>query len=194
MPTPAAGLLIASFPLILHFGNVFPAINSFMADNVNDWVVNKWLLYGLIVFLSWLMVSNIPLLALKFKDAKQVGALEGFGLPLGSKETTISGSRFMLAGDAASLIDPISGDGIGNAMLSGKLAADQAIKSFKEVDFSAANMRNYDRSVYKKIGGKLVAGTFLMKSIKYFPPLFTILSTVMQNRKFMNRVIKFFKI
>ncbi|HMG84003.1 MAG TPA: CDP-alcohol phosphatidyltransferase family protein [Ferruginibacter sp.] len=70
LPTPAAGLLIASFPLILHFGNVFPAINSFMADNVNDWMVNKWLLYGLIVFLSWLMVSNIPLMALKFKDFK----------------------------------------------------------------------------------------------------------------------------
>jgi CDP-diacylglycerol--serine O-phosphatidyltransferase len=62
LPTPAAGLLIASFPLILHFGNSF--------INVNDWLINKWVLYGLIVFLSWIMVSNIPLMALKFKDFK----------------------------------------------------------------------------------------------------------------------------
>ena len=52
-------------------------------------------------------------------DAVQIGNLEGFGLPLGSKVATISGNRFMLAGDAASLIDPVTGDGIGNAMLSG---------------------------------------------------------------------------
>jgi len=62
LPTPAAGLLIASFPLILHFSNAF--------ININDWLINKWVLYGLIILLSWLMVSNVPLLALKFKDLK----------------------------------------------------------------------------------------------------------------------------
>ena len=60
LPTPAAGLLIASFPLILHYGNGL--------ININDWLINKWVLYGLIVFLSWVMVSNLPLMALKFKD------------------------------------------------------------------------------------------------------------------------------
>jgi len=77
LPTPAAGLLIASFPLILHFGNSL--------ININDWLINKWVLYGLIVFLSWIMVSNIPLMALKFKDFKPknnvpVLALFGIGL------------------------------------------------------------------------------------------------------------------
>jgi CDP-diacylglycerol---serine O-phosphatidyltransferase len=62
LPTPAAGLLIASFPLILHFGNGF--------ININDWLINKWGLYGLIIFLSWLMVSNVPLMALKFTSFK----------------------------------------------------------------------------------------------------------------------------
>ena len=31
-------------------------------------LVNKWVIYGLIVVLSWLMVSNLPIIALKFKD------------------------------------------------------------------------------------------------------------------------------
>jgi CDP-diacylglycerol---serine O-phosphatidyltransferase len=60
VPTPAAGLLVASLPLMLHYGTGIPA--------VNEWVINKYVLYGLIVVLSWLMVSNLPLMALKFKD------------------------------------------------------------------------------------------------------------------------------
>jgi CDP-diacylglycerol--serine O-phosphatidyltransferase len=36
--------------------------------NINQWLINKWVLYSLIVILSWLMVSNLPLMAMKFKD------------------------------------------------------------------------------------------------------------------------------
>ncbi|MFT3681167.1 MAG: CDP-alcohol phosphatidyltransferase family protein [Ferruginibacter sp.] len=60
VPTPAVGLLIASFPLILHYGSSFVSIN--------EWLINKWFLYVLIAFVSWLMVSNLPLIAMKFKD------------------------------------------------------------------------------------------------------------------------------
>lgn len=60
VPIPAAGLFIASFPLILHYGNsILP---------VNEWLTNKWVLYAVIVIISWLMVSTLPLMALKFKD------------------------------------------------------------------------------------------------------------------------------
>jgi len=58
LPTPSAGLLIASFPLIIwyeYFG-------------LQQLLINKWFLYGVIVFVSYLMVSTLPLMALKFKD------------------------------------------------------------------------------------------------------------------------------
>lgn len=60
VPTPAVGLLVASLPLILHYGGGLVDINGLL--------VNKWVLYALIVLLSWLMVSNLPILAMKFKD------------------------------------------------------------------------------------------------------------------------------
>lgn len=60
VPIPAAGLLIASFPLILHFGNGI--------IDINNWLTNKWVLYVVIAVVSWLMVSTLPLMALKFKD------------------------------------------------------------------------------------------------------------------------------
>lgn len=57
VPIPAAGIFIASLPLILHFQE-FPSLNQLL--------INKWVLYGIIVVLSYLMVSNLPMLALKF--------------------------------------------------------------------------------------------------------------------------------
>ena len=59
VPTPAIGILIASFPLIY-----WNTDNTFILGLIT----NKWFLYGVILVLCWLMVSNMPLMALKFKD------------------------------------------------------------------------------------------------------------------------------
>ena len=59
MPVPAAGIFVASLPLI--YWNV----NEAWAQNL---ILNKWFLYGVVLILSWLMVSKLPLMALKFKD------------------------------------------------------------------------------------------------------------------------------
>jgi len=57
VPTPAAGLLVASLPLILHYPAQFPSVNALL--------VNKIFLYVLIITLSLLMVSRIRLMAMK---------------------------------------------------------------------------------------------------------------------------------
>ena len=59
VPTPAAGLLIASFPLIYWYSKSGTAVNLLQ---------NKWIWYAIIVLISFLMVSNLPLMALKFKN------------------------------------------------------------------------------------------------------------------------------
>ncbi len=59
MPVPAVGMFVASLPLI--YWNV----ND---DSIRSLLLNKWFLYGLVLLLSWLMVSTLPLMALKFKD------------------------------------------------------------------------------------------------------------------------------
>lgn len=60
IPTPAVALLIASFPLILHFNAAL-----FGAGNI---LINKYFLYCLILLLSYLMLCNIPMMSMKFKD------------------------------------------------------------------------------------------------------------------------------
>lgn len=58
VPVPAVGIVVASLPLILHFNNF---------NELNGWIVDKWVLYILIIILSYLMVSNHRMLALKFQ-------------------------------------------------------------------------------------------------------------------------------
>jgi CDP-diacylglycerol--serine O-phosphatidyltransferase len=58
VPIPAAGLLIAAFPLIYWHNN---------SATVATLLVNHWFWYGVILFISYLMVSTLPMLALKFK-------------------------------------------------------------------------------------------------------------------------------
>lgn len=95
-------------------------------------------------------IHDVPYLRERFKDATQLGKIEGFGLPLGSRKVSMSGNNFMLCGDAASLIDPLSGEGIGQAMVSGRYAGWQAKKCFEQNNFSAAFMHQYDKQVYAK--------------------------------------------
>lgn len=59
VPIPAAGLVVASLPLIL-FYNYFDIVPV---------LINKWVLYAMILLLSWLMVSRSKFMAMKFSDA-----------------------------------------------------------------------------------------------------------------------------
>jgi len=59
LPTPSAGLVVASFPLI-----VWKDGNEVIVNLLS----NKWALYAIIAVLSYLMVSNLPLMSLKFKN------------------------------------------------------------------------------------------------------------------------------
>lgn len=66
VPVPAAGLLVASLPLIYW---------NEPAEWIRGILLDKWFIYGLVLLLSWLMVSRLPLMALKFKDKSLAGNL-----------------------------------------------------------------------------------------------------------------------
>ena len=66
LPIPAAGLLIASLPLI-YWTNTYEWLNEIL--------LNKWFLYFIIISISFLMVSTIPMLSLKVKNLSIKGNL-----------------------------------------------------------------------------------------------------------------------
>ena len=116
------------------------------------------------------LLATHPALAGRFDGAQQHGRIQGFGLPLGGGRTVpMSGPRFLLCGDAASLIDPIQGHGIDTAMQSGILAAAQAVACFTKQDFSADFIKQYDAQVAQKISRKLTKSYRLMRFLSNKP-------------------------
>jgi geranylgeranyl reductase family protein len=96
-------------------------------------------------------INEEPTLKERFKNAEALSEIKGYGLPLGSRKVTVSGNRFMLCGDAAALIDPVSGEGIGQAIVSGRYAGWHAMKCFEKNNFTASFMKQYDKMVYDKL-------------------------------------------
>ena len=89
-------------------------------------------------------------------------------MPLAIEHQPLSGDNFMLTGDAASLIDPFSGEGIGNALYSGMLAAAAIKHAIEENNFSAPFLKTaYDNVVYKRLGDEFKVSATLQRLCKY---------------------------
>ena len=74
----------------------------------------------------------------------------------------------MLTGDAASLIDPFSGEGIGNALYSGMLAAKAAEAALEKDRYDQDFLKEaYDDVLYKRLGGEMKISATLLKLCKY---------------------------
>lgn len=112
-------------------------------------------------------IHENPHLAERFKNARPASGVAAWDLPLGSKKIPLSGNRFLLTGDSAFLIDPFTGEGVGNAMWSGYAAAEHAEKALAANRFDATFNRQYDRFVYKKLWKELRISTSIQHLISY---------------------------
>ena len=102
-----------------------------------------------------------PSFQARFANAQPLEKPIGWNLPVGSKRRTIHGNGFMLLGDAAGLIDPFTGEGIGNAFYSARAAIDMAAEAHLVGDFSARTLHSYESRLWKVISSELRLSTQL---------------------------------
>ena len=103
----------------------------------------------------------------RFAGARRVGPVKGWGLPLGSRPRTMAGAGWLLVGDAASLVDPFTGEGIGNAMIGGVKAAAWAENAHAAADFSAALLEGFERDVMAMIRTELRVSSGLQRLMRH---------------------------
>ncbi|PIQ84219.1 MAG: hypothetical protein COV75_03320 [Candidatus Omnitrophica bacterium CG11_big_fil_rev_8_21_14_0_20_63_9] len=103
----------------------------------------------------WNALGTHPALAPRFRHARLEGRLEGWVLPQWNCRARLSRDRALLIGDAAGLVDPLTGEGIGNAIVSGQLAAAEGAEALRAGDLSASRLRRYDRQVHRRLGPEL---------------------------------------
>ncbi|MFC1619696.1 NAD(P)/FAD-dependent oxidoreductase [Candidatus Neomarinimicrobiota bacterium] len=124
-----------------------------------------------------------------FSHAEPLEEPVGWNLPVGSKHRQMTGNGFMLVGDAAGLIDPFTGEGIGNAFYSAKFAIQAARKAVDMNDVSGKFFRdNYDLPLWKEIGGELRVSTQLQKIGGYRALLNFVIRKAARNKEIANLI------
>lgn len=89
----------------------------------------------------------------RFAHAVLQQPIKGWSLPFGSKKRPRTFPGALLIGDAAGLIDPMSGEGIENAIRSAECAADAICKD-----------QNYEQSLDRLLQGELRKGYLIQKA------------------------------
>jgi len=102
------------------------------------------------------MLKENPLFRERFANAKMVSLLKAWQLPFGSKKRKVHAENALLVGDAAGLVDPFSGEGIGNAMLSGKLASEVAHEALAAGDTSERFLSRYEGRLWGAVWNELM--------------------------------------
>lgn len=135
------------------------------------------------------IIETVPSLGNRFSKAEMTGEIKGHLLPLCSRKIRISGKRFMLCGDAASLINPVTGSGIGHAMQSGRYAGWQALKCFEKNDFSQDFMRLYDKTIHEKLWPEIKRYLMIRQFIMKYPAILNTIVKAGSASRFINRTI-----
>jgi geranylgeranyl reductase family protein len=101
------------------------------------------------------IVEGNPVFKERFKGAKKVTEIKSWMLPYATKRVKMAYDGLVLVGDAASLIDPFTGEGIGNALTSGKYASQIILKAHERNDFSEKTLSEYGGLLFDNIGNEI---------------------------------------
>ncbi|MGI8636495.1 MAG: NAD(P)/FAD-dependent oxidoreductase [Segetibacter sp.] len=97
------------------------------------------------------LIKTDSFLAPRFKNAVPEETVKGWGLPLSGSNRKAFGDGWLLVGDAASIICPTSGEGIGSGMISGYIAALFLQRAVSENCFEEKMFINYNREIHKRL-------------------------------------------
>jgi digeranylgeranylglycerophospholipid reductase len=107
-----------------------------------------------LVYLQEFIMKNFP-------DASNITTMAG-SVPISPALEKIVVNGLLLVGDAAHQSNPLSGGGIVNAMIAGKLAAETAVEAIHKGDVSEKRLSGYPRK-WKKAEGNNNARSYKIK-------------------------------
>ena len=93
--------------------------------------------------------------------------LRGHHLPVRVPGSPIARGGVAVVGDAAGLVDPLSGEGIHMAFASGRLAAEEALRVLSG---EAADMSGYEAAVDRELQTELTVSRRLQEMLTFAPP------------------------
>jgi geranylgeranyl reductase family protein len=106
-------------------------------------------------------------------ELRQLAELRGHRLPMRRPQTVLARGRALLVGDAAGVLDPVSGDGIYEAFVTSRLATDHTLAL---LEGRTEHLESYDVAVRHELDPLSAAGWGAKKSLDRFPrAVFTVM-------------------
>ena len=96
-------------------------------------------------------------------NGKMVGKIQGWPIRFYNKKSKLIDHRLLLVGDAAGLINPLSGDGIQYALLSANWASTVIIDCWRQNNFSFESLTGYTSIVKKELGYDFALSNLLVQ-------------------------------
>jgi flavin-dependent dehydrogenase len=100
----------------------------------------------------------------RFARAERVGNVHGWNLPTPDPRRTLAGDGFLLVGDAAGLVDPFSGEGIGNALASARVAGDVIAQSIRDGEPDCATAQ-YPSRLWAAVDAREIALHYRLRAV-----------------------------
>jgi geranylgeranyl reductase family protein len=133
-------------------------------------------------------IAENPLFADRFSGAALVDGIRAWNLPLASYRRKCHGENYLLTGDAAGLIDPLSGEGVGTAAISAKIAAEVSLEALGKGEINEDFLSVYDKRLWDKIGHEIKADYRIQKLGHRFPFLLDrLMSKAAKDQEFRKR-------
>ena len=106
-----------------------------------------------------------PQLAGWLENAEPEGQAKSWSLKMGMWGAKRYGQGVLAVGDAGSMIHPISGEGVGYAMESGRLAATWVYQAHARRDFSASTLSGYESQLRRQRAREHLSGQALVNLV-----------------------------
>ncbi len=105
----------------------------------------------------------------RFEGAERIGSLRTWSLPIAPATFPASAPGLLVAGDAGGFVDPLSGEGIWQALYTGKLAGQIAAEALANGgDLSAKLRAHYERECDAKIRKPSRGKLLTQDALRYF--------------------------
>jgi geranylgeranyl reductase family protein len=112
-------------------------------------------------------VANNPYARERLRLAEMASPVQGQPLHTDLRDTRPYGQRVLVAGEAAGLVNPLSGEGIAYALESGEMAATHARLALESGDFSEVALSAYGRALHRRYGADHQVARFLRIFFKH---------------------------
>lgn len=144
---------------------IFPLNPATGEANVGLGLLSRQVRYGNVQLKTLLerIITTHPSFIHRFRRSERLSPVKGWSLPFGSKKRPVAFPGAVLLGDAAGLIDPMSGEGIENGIRSAQVVAPVLLRSLAAGDYSQEFLLQYQRDLERLLRSELRQSYWIQK-------------------------------